>query len=168
MDKLKKPRGLIRYASLAEFAGEKLPPLFKRPRVIVYSAIMSFAAVMLVWGLVTMSPIDLKALHERSPLFVQMSDGNIQNKWTLKVVNKSDQEMAAKITVSGPDGLTFNTDKEIINIQPGNVGATSLFVRIPRKQLADSSVPVIIHVQDLNNEAITADYETSFLGPKKR
>ncbi len=168
MDKLKKPRGLIRYASLAEFAGEKLPPLFKRPRVIVYSAIMGFAAVMLVYGLLTMSPIDVKALHERSPLFVQMSDGNIQNKWTMKVVNKGDKPMDAKITVSGPEGLTFNTDKDVIRIQPGNVGATSLFVRIPKKQLEDSSVPITIHVQDMSNEAVQADYETAFLGPKKR
>lgn len=167
MDKLKKPRGLIRYASLAEFAGQKLPPLFKRPRVIVYSTIMSFAAVMLIWGLATMSPIDVKALHERSPLFVQMSDGNIQNKWTVKVVNKGDKEMLARLHVTGPEGITYIADKDI-TIQPGNVGATTLFVKIPRKNLESSSVPITIHVQDLNNENIKANYDTSFLGPKKR
>jgi len=167
MDKIKKPRGLIRYASLAEFAGQKLPTLFKRPRVIVYTAIMSFAAIMMVYGLLTMSPIDLKALHERSPLFVQMSDGNIQNKWTVKVVNKSNEVMLANVTVTGPEGLTFVADKQI-TIQPGNVGATTLFVRIPKKNLTDTSTPVVIHVQDINNEQISASYETAFLSPKKR
>jgi len=167
MDKLKKPRGLIRYASLAEFAGQKLPPLFKRPRVIVYSAIMSFAGAMLVYGLLTMSPIDLKALHERSPLFVQMSDGNIQNKWTVKVVNKSNEVMLAEISVTGPEGLTYVADKQI-TIQPGNVGATTLLVKIPKRNLTETSTPVHIHVKDVNNETISADYETAFISPKKR
>jgi len=167
MDKIKKPRGLIRYASLAEFAGQKLPALYKRPRVIVYSAIMGFAGIMLVYGLLTMSPIDVKALHERSPLFVQMSDGSIQNKWTVKVVNKGNAPMLAKIHVTGPDELTYIADKEI-KIQPGNVGATTLFVKIPKKVLTDTSTPITIHVQDLNNETISDRYETTFLSPKKR
>jgi len=167
MDKLKKPRGLIRYASLAEFAGQKLPPLFKRPRVIVYSTIMGFAAAAMIYGMLTMSPIDLKALHERSPLFVQMSDGNIQNKWTIKVVNKSNEVMLAKIDVTGPKGLIYKADKEI-TIQPGNVGATTLFVKIPKKNLTETNTPVTIHVVNLNDETITADYETVFISPKKR
>ncbi len=167
MDKLKKPRGLIRYASLAEFAGQKLPPLFKRPRVIVYTAIMGFAGAMLVYGLLTMSPIDLKALHERSPLFVQMSDGSIQNKWTIKVVNKSNEVIHADISVTGPAGLTYVAGKQI-TIQPGNVGSTTLLVRIPKNNLTETSTPVHIHVKDLNNDEISADYETAFLSPKKR
>lgn len=167
MDKIKKPRGLIRYASLAEFAGQKLPPLFKRPRVIVYTAIMSFAAIMMVYGLLTMSPIDLKALHERSPLFVQMSDGNIQNKWTVKVVNKSNEVMLANVTVTGPEGLTYIADKQI-TIQPGSVGATTLFVKIPKNKLVQTSTPVVIHVVNVNNPEVSASYETAFLGPKKR
>lgn len=168
MDKLKKPRGLIRYASLAEFAGQKLPPLLKRPRVIVYSAIMGFAAVMLLWGLLTMSPIDVKALHERSPLFVQMSDGSIQNKWTLKVVNKGNEEMSVNFNVTGPEGLSFKTAKEIMVIPAGNVGSTALFVKIPRKNLTESSVPIRIYVQDIAKPEVNTVYESSFLGPKIR
>lgn len=167
MEKLKKPKGLIRYASLEEFAGKKLPPLFKRPRVIVYTSIMSFAGLMLVWGLLTMSPIDVKALHERSPLFVQMSDGTIQNKWTIKIVNKSDKEMMAEISVTGVEGLIYEADK-VVKIQPGNVGATTLLVRVPRRNLTEASVPVVIHVQDLNNKNISATYEAAFLGPRPR
>jgi len=167
MEKLKKPKGLIRYASLEEFAGKKLPPLFKRPRVIVYTSIMSFAGLMLVWGMLTMSPIDVKALHERSPLFVQMSDGTIQNKWTIKIVNKSDKEMMAEISVTGVEGLIYEADK-VVKIQPGNVGATTLLVRVPRRNLTEASVPVVIHVQDLNNKNISATYEAAFLGPRPR
>jgi len=165
MVKVKKPKGLIRYASLAEFAGEIVPPLWKRPRVVVYSAIVMFAVVMMVWGVLGMSPIDVKALHERSPLYVHMSDGTIQNKWVVKVVNKSNEPMKAEVTVSGPDRLTFKVEK-ILNIQPGNVGSTGLQVKIPKKDLTDARTPVTIKVTDLNNPIIIEEYESAFIGPK--
>ncbi|WP_178861888.1 cytochrome c oxidase accessory protein CcoG [Thiomicrorhabdus cannonii] len=167
MEKIKKPKGLIRYASLAEFAGKELPAIWKRPRVVVYSSIMTLAAVMILWGLTTMSPMDVKALHERAPLFVQMSDGNIQNKWTMKVVNKGNMPMKAEITVEGPEGMAFNVDK-VLDIQPGNVGSTNLFVRIPRTQLKDVNTPIVIKVVDLNNPVVVEYYETTFIGPRVR
>ncbi|MDG6774520.1 cytochrome c oxidase accessory protein CcoG [Thiomicrorhabdus sp. ZW0627] len=168
MEKIKKPKGLIRYASLSEFAGKELPAIWKRPRVIVYSGIMAFAAGMILWGLATMSPMDVKALHERAPVFVQMSNGNIQNKWVMKVVNKGNMPMAAKITVEGPEGLEYNLDRHILDIAPGNLGSTTLFVRIPRKQLEGASTPILIRVVDENNPQVVETYETVFIGPEKR
>jgi cytochrome c oxidase accessory protein FixG len=167
MEKIKKPKGLIRYASLDEFGGKPLPPVWKRPRVVVYSSIMLFAAAMIVWGLLTMSPIDVKALHERAPLFVQMSDGNIQNKWTIKVVNKGNMPMAAEVTVEGPEGMTYDADK-VIQILPGNVGSTTLFVQMPRSALKEVNTPVVIQVTDLNNPQIVERYKATFIGPRVR
>lgn len=167
MEKLKKPKGLIRYASLAEFAGKKLPPLFKRPRVIVYSAIMSIAAIALVYGLATMSPIDVKVLHERAPLFVQMSTGEIQNKYTVKVVNKNKAPMNVRITVEGHENLVY-VASEKMHIEPGNVGASILLVRLPKKDFIDTSIPVYIHVQDIHNPEIQGRYESTLIGPRVR
>lgn len=170
MEKIKKPKGLIRYASLVEFAGQKLPPIWKRPRVVVYTVIMFLAAATLIWGLTTMSSIDVKALHDRSPLYVQMSNGDIQNKWTIKVVNKSPEVMHAEISVVGPEeltGLSYVAEK-VITIQPGNVGATTLLVKIPRKQLTASNTPILIKVVDLRNPLNAEDYKSVFLGPKIR
>ena len=165
MDKLKKPRGLIRYASLQEFGGKKLPAIWKRPRVIVYSSIMAFAAGMILWGLAAMNPIDVKALHERSPLFIKMGDGSIKNKWTLKIVNKGSEVMHAKVEVSGPEGLVAQVP-EVINVQPGSVGTTLMFVTIPRASLVEQNTPIKIYVEDLNNPQVFTTYDTVFIGPK--
>ncbi|MCP4041757.1 MAG: cytochrome c oxidase accessory protein CcoG, partial [Gammaproteobacteria bacterium] len=50
MDKLKRPRGLIRYSSLDENLGEPLPPLYKRPRVWVYTAILAMSFIGIIYG----------------------------------------------------------------------------------------------------------------------
>lgn len=167
MEKIKKPKGLIRYASLAEFAGKAFVPFYKRPRVLVYTAIMTFAAAAMIWGLTTMSPIDVKVLHERAPLFVQMSDRTIQNKYYVKVVDKSNEPIAAKITVTGPESLIYIVDK-VIHVAPGNVGTATLLVKIPKKDLTSSNTPIKIKVQDMNNPNIKETYDSMFIGPKMR
>lgn len=167
MDKLKKPRGLIRYASLEEFGGKHAPPIFKRPRVIVYIGIMTVAASIIVWGLFSMAPIDLKILHERAPLFVAMSDGTIQNKYYIKVVNKSGMAMKASVSVEGPKTLTFRIDK-VMNIKPGSIGNATLLVKIPKRDITDTNMPIKIRVNDLVDETLSADYVSKFISPRRR
>lgn len=167
MEKIKKPVGLIRYASLNEFAGKSFVPLFKRPRVIVYSTIMTVAFIAMVYGLITMSPVDVKVLHERAPLFVQMSDGYIQNKYYVKVVNKQLVPMQARVTVTGPDRLIYIADKDI-GVEPGEVGTGELFVKIPKKDLTEVNTPIEIKITDLNNPVITTTYNSMFIGPRIR
>lgn len=167
MEKIKKPKGLIRYASLAEFAGKPFVPLYKRPRVIVYSGIMTFAAAAMIWGLATMSPLDVKVLHERAPLFVQMSDRTIQNKYYVKVVNKGNARLDASIDVKGPESLFYIGPKSI-QVEPGNVGTATLLVRVPKKDLTEANTPIAIHVADQNNPEIKTTYDSMFIGPKIR
>ncbi len=167
MEKIKKPKGLIRYASLAELGGKKPHPLWKRPRVIVYTSIMTLAAAAMLYGLSTMSPIDVKVLHERAPLYVQLSTGHIQNKYIVKIVNKYSQPMQAHIDVKGPKGTIAIADQDI-SILPGNVGSSTLLVRVPKKNMTDSEVPIKIIVQDKLHPQIKAEYESVFIGPRMR
>lgn len=167
MDKIKKPRGLIRYASLDDFLGKAPPPVWKRPRVIVYTTVMAIAAGLLIWKLTHLEPIDVKVLHDRSPLFVQMSDGSIQNKYTVKIVNKTQNPMMARITVEGPEGLVYLTDR-VIPVAPGTVGQGILRVRIPRDKLTSDRVPIQIIVQDQSHPEVRAEYESVFIAPPRR
>lgn len=165
MDKVKKPKGLIRYAAINEFAGKALPPIWRRPRVIVYSSIMTIAAAALIWGLSNMAPMDVTVLKDRSPLFVQMSDGTIQNKYEVKIVNKSNELISAKVEVFGHDDLFYIADR-VADVSPGTVGSVSLLVRIPRNKVGTDSLPIDIVVTDQNNGQITDRYRSVFHAPK--
>lgn len=166
MKKLDKPLGLIRYASLEEFEGKVLPPLYKRPRVIVYTGIMAVAASVLIYGLATIAPLKLNVLHERSPLFVMLSDGSIQNKLTIKVVNKTDKTMMVSLSASGIEGLKVEGNDAPLQVAPGSVGATTLLVKADKKALTGASTPLLIEAVDVNNPAIKQKYDSMFVGPK--
>lgn len=165
MEKVSKPKGLIRYAAINEFAGKALPPVWRRPRVIVYSSIMAIAAVAMVWGLSSMAPMDVTVLKDRSPLFVQMSDGSIQNKYEVKVVNKSNEVISAQVEVFGHEDLVYIADR-VADVMPGTVGTVGLLVRVPRRTLGTDALPIDVVVTNVNNPETVETYRSVFHGPK--
>jgi cytochrome c oxidase accessory protein FixG len=165
MDKVNRPRGLIRYASLAEIEGEPSHPLLKRPRVLVYVGIMLAAIGGIVYGLTTLASLELKVLHERQPLYVMQSDGSVQNKYELKILNKTEHDMQVTLKVSGHDALHVSGVEEPLAVPAGRVSAYTIFVRIPGEQLTAERIPLTIKVIDTDNAEFSAEYNSMFFGP---
>jgi cytochrome c oxidase accessory protein FixG len=167
MDKIDKPRGLIRYASLNEINGKPASALFKRPRVLVYMTIMLLAIAGIIYGLSTLAGLELKVLHERQPLFVMLSDGNVQNKYELKILNKTEQAMRVRVTASGHEALRLIDAEGELDIPQGQVAAYTLYLRIPKDRLESESQPVYFQVQDVANPDYAAEYQSMFFGPAR-
>jgi len=167
MDKIKRPHGLIRYASLDEMQGKPSSRIVKRPRVIVYFGILIFSIVGIVYGLTHLGSLELKVLHERQPLFVTQSDGSIQNKYELKVLNKTDSEMAINVQVSGHENMQLvGADKALFAV-PGRVSAYTVFIRIPGDALQQERTPIDFTVSNAKDSAISISYKSMFFGPDK-
>ncbi len=171
MDKINKPRGLIRYASWDEIMGKQEEPLYKRPRVWVYTAILLISVLGVLLGLSGMQALELKVLHSRQPLFVLQSDGSIQNKYTLKVLNKRQEDIKVMVSV---DDSNFN-ELEILGAEKavlakhGTVTPVTIYVRIPKKELKEKSQPIVFAIKgtDSAGEEYSSDRESVFIGPKK-
>jgi len=101
MDKVGRPRGLIRYASLNELEGKTVKKIYQHPRTLVYLGIILLAFGGIVYGLTHLGSMTLKVIAERQPLFVRMSDGSIQNKYEFKVLNKTDRDLFVTVMVEG-------------------------------------------------------------------
>lgn len=165
MDKVGRPRGLIRYASYDEIEGVPQPAPWQRPRVIVYAAIMSLALAGIVYGLGTLSTLELNVLHERQPLFVLQSDGSIQNRYTLKLLNKTTEELRVAVTVDGLPGIELTGAEEPIAVPAGRVASVVVFARLPRERLGAAYSPVTFHVQAVDDPAIGHAVDSVFVGP---
>ena len=169
MEKVGRATGLIRYASLDEFEGKEIKPLLKRGRVWVYSAILLLAMSGIVYGLSTLDAIELKVLHERAPLFVALKDGSIQNKYTLKVLNKTTEDIQVRVSVAGPEGLKLIGAEKTISARNGFVSPAIVFVRMPRKQLTGEQTPIAFHVEGTRStgEVLRTERESVFIGPRR-
>lgn len=168
MDKIHRPRGLIRYASLNEIQGQPAKPLFKRPRVLVYSAIIVFAVAGIGYGLTHLGSVELKVLHERQPLFVRQSDGAIQNKYELKVLNKTDADLELRLTAAGIEDMVLVGADEPLLARQGRVSAHTVFVRVPGEALQAKVTPILFHLDHPERPEVKTEYRSMFMGPGRQ
>ncbi|MCK5696877.1 MAG: cytochrome c oxidase accessory protein CcoG [Gammaproteobacteria bacterium] len=172
MEKINKPIGLIKYASWDGIMGKKEKPLLKRPRVWVYTTILVIALSGVITGLTSMEPLELKVLHARQPLFVVQSDGTIQNRYTLKVLNKMNKDINVSISVDKANdfqGLIIKGAEKEVTATHGTVTAVTIFVKVPRKNLTEKSQDIIFHIEgtDALGTVYQSDRNSVFIGPKR-
>jgi polyferredoxin len=166
MDKINKSRGLIRYASYDEIEGQPAVPLFKRPRVIVYLGIITLAFCGILYGLTHLGSIKMQVLHERQPLFVMQSDGSIQNKFVLKIQNKTSAEMKANVTAKGPKGMVLMGAEHPLLLKKANTSSFTVFVKTPKENINQAREPLTFYVENIDDKTQNADYESMFFSPQ--
>ncbi len=168
MEKIGRPTGLIRYESLEGLEGEKSVAIHKRPRVWVYAVILLFAWSGIMYGLASLDSIDLKVLHNRQPLFVTQSDGSIQNKYTLKMLNKLEEPITISVSTSGVDGIESSLNGESIELKPTTLTAHDVFLKLPKSLLTAESVPVVFEIEGVSpsGKKLFSERESFFYGPK--
>lgn len=111
MEKLHLPPGLIRYDTSRNQEARRDSKLrslvhkdalrILRPRTFYYSAVMGAVGAIMLYALLTRAELELHVQHERNPLFVQLSNGDIRNSYTLKILNKTPQDRVYSLSVNG-------------------------------------------------------------------
>jgi cytochrome c oxidase accessory protein FixG len=87
-----RPTGLIAYDTdingQRRLAGK--PPVYRliRARTLLYAGIIALVGSIMLYALATRSSMSVNLLHERNPLYVQLSDGGVRNDYTLRILNK--------------------------------------------------------------------------------
>jgi polyferredoxin len=168
MDKIGKPHGLIRYASLDELEGKSAKKIYQHPRTLVYLSIILISLAGIAYGLTHMGAMTLSVIPERQPLFVSLSDGSIQNKYQFKVLNKTDKDM--NVTVSATGGIE---GQQIIGAEKphlthhGRGTSFTIFVKAPGDKIRQEVTPIEFKVQAVEDAQVVAEYKSKFNGPKR-
>ena len=167
MDKIGRPRGLIRYASLDELEGRPVKKLYQHPRTLVYVAILLLALGGIIYGLTHLGALTLRVAPERQPLFVRMSDGSIQNKYTFKVLNKTDKDLYVKISAEGgiKDQVIVDAN-QLQLVHHGKATGFTVFVKAPDTNITKEVTPIQFRVENTEDPTMSAEYNTMFNGPK--
>ncbi len=91
MDQVKRPRGLIRYASQAQVQGE--PKRWLRPRVVIYPAVLIALTTLFGFALLSQPTTDLTVLRGMGRPFALLETGefagHIENQLQIKLVNRT-------------------------------------------------------------------------------
>jgi cytochrome c oxidase accessory protein FixG len=110
MREIDRPAGLIGYDTDINMQRrrEGKTPIYRiiRARTLIYVAAIAVVGSIMLYTLATRATMDVNVLHERNPLFVQLSDGGVRNDYTVRILNKGAQRSFA-IEVSGLPGATI-------------------------------------------------------------
>jgi cytochrome c oxidase accessory protein FixG len=129
MDRIHKPRGLIRYSCQAAIAGEKSPRL--RARVVLYPlALIAVASAFLIL-LLGRDSFDATLLRNFGNPFSVAADGRIQNSYRIKLVNRADSVVDFTFAV-GRD-VEISAGNERVSLQPGATITQPLLITAERK-----------------------------------
>lgn len=99
MTSIRFPTGLIKYSSEHALEGKKTK-LFKAKNI-GYALTLIATVILLVWSIATRSEIEMLVQQIRQPLSVTMSDGRIQNRYDIKINNKTTKPIKLLITIEG-------------------------------------------------------------------
>jgi cytochrome c oxidase accessory protein FixG len=163
MDKMGSPRGLIRYTT--QHALEHKPTRVARPRVLIYATLLSALVVGFVVALTMRSPVSLDVLRDRNSLYRLTDDGQVDNVYTLRILNKTEKEQRLRIEVRGGSPLTLLPDREYI---VGSGAVYSLPLRVRRAAYEPLGPETIeITARSLDDPGIHVTTDARFLAPTR-
>lgn len=162
MEKLDRPLELITYDSLSAQAdrGAGRPPKrhLVRPRTVIYALAILIVASGMLGVLSQRSRLDISLLADRSPLFVRLKDGGIQNGYTLKILNMLRDPGEFSLGVAGIDGVALRlvgSSPDHIAVAPDDVGTFRLLLQAPKGATAKGSSPISVTVTNLKTGEVS-------------
>jgi cytochrome c oxidase accessory protein FixG len=177
MEKMNWPRQLITYDSLSNQAartrGERPSLHLLRPRSFIYAAVLLVGGGAMLLSLGLRSRLEITVQPDRAPLFVQLSDGGIQNGYTVKIINKTRDDRSFALSLEGLPGaglMVVGHEAEGLSprlpVKRDSVGSFRVLVRTAADTQRPDSVAVNFVVSDPTSSEISR-YGTYFHGPQK-
>ena len=166
MDKVNKPRKLIKYASLNQIAaGDK----FRfTPRLVIYSIVLTLLIVLIGFLVTGMTKTETKVLKAKGTIYQKNEEGWITNLYTAQIINKSvdtlrlrmqfADKVKAKIKYVGRDELVLLPEK-LLDI--------TFFIAMAPESVKSYSTKLKINLVDQRGEVLET-IKVPFVGPPYR
>ena len=164
MDKMGYARGLVSYTSEHQLQGGKTHLL--RPRLIGYSAVLVVMIAALVVALIERPMVSLDVTKDRG-MFRENSQGLIENIYSLKVINKTQQRQDYRLELVDAEGFQLQ-GKTQVSLAPGEIVDVPVSVALLADTPASSSQTIRFKVTDVDEPWIYTAADSRFVAPLNR
>ena len=144
MDKLDRPRGLIRYASQESLSGA--PTKWLRPRTMIYPVLLIFVLALLLRGVAGRQSAMVQDLRLSDSPFIVMGDQRVRNLVRVRIDNRTIDER--DYTISLPINVEAIIPLNPVTIAPGESATAFLHVIVPRANFKSGRHVVAIQFSD--------------------
>jgi len=164
MDKMGYARGLVSYTSEHQLQGGKTHLL--RPRLIGYSAVLLIMIGALALALVERPMVSLDVSKDRG-LFRENSQGQIENIYSLKVINKTQQPQRYRLELLDSEGFQLQGKTEL-SLAAGEIADLPVSVAMLGDRPKSSSQELSFKVLDSDEPEVYSVAKSRFVAPLNR
>ena len=172
MDKMKYPRGLIRYATesgLREGLGRaQMLARVLRPRVLIYGAVLLAILIAFAVSLSMRHTFKVDVVRDRVTLARIVDDGQVENLYRLQLMNATEHPQRYRIDVQGiPDAVLARAAD--VDVQPAQSRWVTLAVRVPPQRasaLGAGAHPIRFEVATAGDPSAKVSERSTFVVPR--
>jgi cytochrome c oxidase accessory protein FixG len=160
MDKVQRPRGLIRYDSFNGVSAGKRR-LFT-PRVVAYTAVLAVLLGINVFLLSSRSDVEALILRTPGMLYQKVDESHLSNLYNYQIINKTKAEF--------PIGLRTRTKGAVLKpvgvipkTKATDVVEGAFFIEMEKAHVTGRKTPVVVEIY--SGDQVLDRVKTNFLGP---
>lgn len=160
MEKVKKPKGLIRYASertLAEGIGLKI-----NGRIIFYSVFLTLLLILIGYLFSIRTDIETTILRVQGTMYQEYDAAHYSNIYNCQVINKTRLEMPVELSIVGGKG-EIKLLGDPLTVKKGEPGEVKFLVIMPKSELKSSNNTITFAITSNGKEI--EQVESRFVGP---
>lgn len=146
MDKIGRPRGLIRYSSQARIAGQ--PGRLLRVRVVLYALILMGALTALALSIANRQEADVTIIRGPGMPFAVLPGGEITNPARIRITNRTNEARQYQVRVADDSGARIEVDESKLRLSPGQSYSEPALLVVPQEAFRDGARDILIRVTD--------------------
>ncbi|MBT4098104.1 MAG: cytochrome c oxidase accessory protein CcoG [Gemmatimonadetes bacterium] len=161
MDRVERPRGLVRYSSLGRIEEGRQRVL--TPRTVGYGAVLVALLVTVVILFSTRAQVQAVILREPGKLYNELSDGRLSNFYSVKIINKTFEEIPVEIRLLTPPEGELIYLGDFSSVPPQGIAEGRFYLALPRNILSAGRND--IHFSVVSGSESVSEITSSFLAP---
>ena len=162
MEKMKKPRGLIRYTSLNAIRNGTLSKLPKRTYAYLAVWIITLTTAVVLYAL--RPELHVLVLRQSGTTYSKTNENRYVNFFILQKLNKTNKSKTIDLVVSKPEGGLIKPLGNLSESKPNTEEKTRFIIEIPMDKVNPNGfTPIELHI--LENKKVVKVITSEFLSP---
>ncbi len=160
MNAIKKPKGLIRFASEHSISDPKKKLM--NARAIAYSVVLVILLGVVTFSFMNRGDVETTIIRSQGTMFQEYGTEAYSNLYNLQMINKTNEQVFMDLKLTSPEGkIIVLGDK--LNIEVGEVAKRNLLIVLNKNLLQSSNTHLTIAIYI--NDELLEELSTSFVGP---
>ena len=164
MDKMKYERGLIKYATENGLKGKAVK--FFRGKLLGYAVVLLIMSSLLVLEIVNRSPVSMDIIRDRNELSKENFNGDIENVYTLKILNKSQTNNTYRLSIKGIENTKWHGE-QVINVEGAAVYTLPMSISVDPYELKSYMNDITFVIEQIDTESnVRLEHESRFFNKR--